>query len=307
MTIASIDGSFALHRARFVAGKNGTPTMSHTVAIFIKILFGILHQFHPSKVYVFLDRERSYHRLQLYPDYKGHRKEDADDPTLVAYKEAREFLLRVLPTLGFITVLKDGIEADDFAYMIAHSYESGVHITDDRDWFGNLFPGWSLFRPKANELISYDQFCTLVSHIDNPRMIYLIARAIIGDKSDNIPGIRGISWTQALSLALHIFNHTDCSGEKHGKKVLDKLDFIRYNIRIMTPVWILNSEEALVTLQEAEALVTKDFSHALLQWKSFYDQLENRESQREMMQLAFEYNTAVRGFSYETQERGIIC
>ena len=297
--IISIDGSFLLHRARFVAGKNGTPTRDHTISIFMSILLRTLGQFRPSKVYIYFDRERSYHRLKLYAAYKGHRKEDENDLTLVAYKLARDFLTEKLPKLGFITVLRDGIEADDFGYITAYKYAPGVHVTDDRDWFNNLFPNWSLFRPKANEFISYEQFCRMVSHTDNPRMIYLIARAITGDRSDNIPGIRGVPWEQALRLAPDVFARKELGHDKYAKKVREGMDLVRYNMNIMTPIWVIQSGEVLDALREAENEITRDFSSPLILWKSFYERLEEEEPQRDMKRLVLEYKSLVKRLSYE--------
>ena len=295
--ICSIDGSFMLHRARFVAGKNNTPTRDHTIAIFIGIFLRTLQQFRPSRVYIYFDRERSYHRLQLYADYKGQRKVDDTDPTLVAYKAARDFLVEVLPTLGFITILEDGIEADDFAYLTAKRYEPGVHITDDKDWFNNLFPQWSLYRPKAGELFSYDQFCTMVSHTENPRMIYLIARAIVGDRSDNIPGVRGVPWEQALVLAPRIFTREDLGSCKYAKKVLDNMGQVRHNINLMTPMWVIQSKEALQAFEKAEQSVETNLGGSFVRWSAFCDKLAP-VVQRDMVRSWVEYNGVVNKLSY---------
>lgn len=297
--ITSFDGSFMLHRARFVAGKNDTPTRDHTIAIFMNIFLRTLLQFKPSRVYIYFDRERSYHRMKLYADYKGQRKEKADDLTLVAYKEARAFLVNALPLLGFITILEDGIEADDFGYLVAHTYQGsqGVHITDDKDWFGSLFPGWSIFRPKAKEMISYEGFCEMVGCDEDPRMIYLIARAIVGDKSDNIPGIKGVPWDQALQLAPLISYREDLGDGKYAKKVLDKIDLVRHNIRIMTPMWVTRSAEAKEAFALAEATVSKDLSLPFVLWKGFYTELRS-EIQREMTRLSLDYNVVAKGLSY---------
>ncbi len=295
--ILAIDGSFALHRARFVAGKNGTPTRDHTVAIFMAIILRVLRQFTPSRVYIYFDRERSYHRLKLFPDYKGHRKNDVEEPSRIAYNISRDFLAEILPSLGFITILCDGIEADDFSYMTAYKYHPGVHVTDDRDWFGNLFPGWSLFRPQAKELISYEQFCTMVHNIENPRIIFLIARAIVGDKSDNIPGTRGVPWEQALLLAPSIFKRTNLEDTRYAKKVLANMEQIRHNINIMTPMWVMQSKEAILAFENAEAQVTKSFVNPLNMWKTFCDNLKG-DPKRDIVRLSFDYTSIVQGFSY---------
>lgn len=295
-SIASIDGSFMLHRARFVAGKNGTPTMEHTVALFTNILIRTLLHLTPKKVYIYFDRERSYHRTALYPDYKGQRKEDENDQTLTAYKLSREFLVSALPSLGFITVLKDGIEADDFAYKVAYSNAPGIHVTDDKDWFGNLFPGWSVFRPKAKEFVSYEKFVSLVNNGENPRMIYLIARAIVGDKSDNILGIRGIPWDEALSLAPRILSRQELGDSKYAKKVQENMPQVRKNITIMSPVWTVQSTDVHEALQQAEESVSTDFSNVFLLWHDFCEKIPLKGPQQDVFRLLCDYTHITQNF-----------
>lgn len=294
MSLLSIDGSFMLHRARFVVANKGTSSRDAVVALFMNMFMRLLIQFKASHVYIYFDRERSRHRLKLYPDYKGHRKEEEGDLSLVAYKLARDFLVEILPTLGFTTVLEDGIEADDFGYLTAHTYEQGIHVTDDKDWFGSLFPGWALFRPKANEYITYQDFCEMVSHHENPRMIYLIARAIVGDKSDNIPGIKKVKWEEALLLAPRIFLRQDLGDERYAQRVFDNLDQVRHNISIMTPMWVLRSEEAQAALKAAEEKREQNLSSPFVPWKRFYEQLDSF-FQRDMVRLSLDYNVVVKG------------
>jgi 5'-3' exonuclease len=297
--LVSIDGSFMLHRARFVAGKNGTPTRDHTVALFMKILIRTLVQFKPRRVYIYFDRERSYHRILLYPEYKGQRKEAEGDLTFVAYKEARAFLVDELPKLGIVTVLKDGVEADDFGYLTAHIYkaEKGVHVTDDRDWFTNLFPNWFLYRPKAKELVSYEEFCKKVLHAENPRMIFLIARAIVGDKSDNIQGIKGVTFDRALEIAPRILSREDLGDGRYAKKVREKMDQVYLNIKLMAPMWVLSSQEARATLLQAEDDVNHVHTNPFDNWKAFVAQL-SPQVHYELSRLIFDYNHLVRGFVY---------
>jgi len=290
--IASIDGSFFLHKSRFVAKKNDTPTRNHTILIFMRMLLNTLKPFPFTRVYIYFDRARSAHRLQLLPTYKANRKNEERDPSRIAYEEAREYLVTALPQIGFITVLEDQVEADDFAYLIAYGYEPGIHITEDRDWFGNLFPNWHIFLPRTNNLVSYTKFCNeIVQKTEKPRLIYTIARAIVGDRSDNIVGVRGVTWKNALPLAQRMVAREELGSDKHAKKVLENMDRVRQNINVINPVWVLHSDEAHTALLRAEQAVLPPQNGSLPTWREFCTPLEVEGLQGEFVRLWRDYNS----------------
>jgi DNA polymerase I len=295
--ILSIDGSYMLHRARYVAGKQGKPERDHIVLLFLRSLLTVAEKFSPTRIYIYFDRGKSKHRSKIHRKYKANRKKDKNDPTLKVYEEARDFLHQVLPKLGIISILLEGVEGDDFAHLIAanKSPSRGVHVSDDRDWFLNLYPGWYLFRPRADELISYEAFCDQVQNRDNPRAIYLMARAISGDKSDNIDGVKGFGWVTALEFASKLVCREDLGEGKKAAAIRDHMDVLRHNMNVMSPRWILNSEESKLVVREAEWRVVV-ISDSLSAWKLLCDKV-SPNVKPELMHWWNRYNAIVRGLS----------
>lgn len=289
--ICSVDGSYMLHRARYTCTKNNDIYWQNFVSLFLKILLNTLEQFSPTKVYVYFDRGRSIHRLKILESYKGNRKKDPDSLEEQAYDKSREFLYKHLPMIGFITVLEDGVEADDFAYLVACENKLGVHISDDRDWFLNLFPGWHLFRSKANELVSWENFCEMVEDYKNPRLIYLLTKSIMGDKSDNIPGVRGLGLKTAKKFASKILYKEDLGNSARAKSIKDNMDIIRRNMNIMNPYWIVLDEEARNTLYESENRVL-EILKPMVTWVNLSKELDSVTS--ELMLLYHNYNKIIR-------------
>ena len=295
--ILSIDGSFMLHRARFIAEKNEDITRAKMVLLFMRSLMTVLDQFTPTKVYVYFDKGRSKHRREILEAYKAQRVKDPDCPIQQTYDASRDWLHEYLPTIGIISVLEEGIEADDFAYLVAATNSPGVHVSDDKDWFVNLFPGWHLFRDKAGELHSYEDFCKLVNNNENPRLVYLATRAMVGDKSDNIYGVRGIGWKTAEQLAPKILNKEDLGNSARARAVNEHMDIVKRNMAVMNPIWILHSDEARGILEEAEEKVST-VRRPMDAWKAFGTELDPERGVLGLWAWWSKYNTLIRGINH---------
>lgn len=286
-----------LHRARYVSVKNDPEIhWKYFVTRFLKIFLGTLEQFNPTDVYIYFDRGRSIHRREILESYKGNRQKDETDPAEIAYSEARDFLHKTLPELGIISILEDGIEADDFAYLIGHKYSpdtSGVHISDDKDWYLNIFPNWYLYRARANELISWEDFCTIVGDDKFPRIMYLLTRAMVGDKSDNIPGLRGFGWETAKKFATKILYKEDLGNSSKAKMVENNMDLIRRNVSVMNTSWVIHNKEVIDIVDIAE-LDRKKVDQPLISWTSLTKELGGDP---ELMATWTKYNKLVRNLN----------
>lgn len=283
-----------LHRAKYVSIKNdGELDWRNFVVRFLKILLGTVEQFSPTKTYVYFDRGRSVHRREILESYKGNRVKDPDDPTEITYEKARDFLHNKLPELGIISILEDGIEADDFAFYIGHQYSpdvSGVHISDDKDWYLNLFPNWYLFRAKANDLTSWEDFCKMVGDDKNPRIIYLITRALVGDKSDNIYGLRGFGWETAKKFAPKILYREDLGTSSKAKSINENMDTVRRNISVMDTSWVIRNKEVKDIVKISENNI-KEISQPIITWNALVKELGGDS---ELMSFWTKYQAVVR-------------
>lgn len=274
-----VDGSFMLHRARFVAERQKILCWDYIVYLFMRSLIVSAEEtsFPFSSIYVLWDKGISTHRSKILPNYKAHRIRDPDDSGYKEYKKARGFLHENLPLLGVISVLYEGIEADDFAYLISSKNEVGVHVSDDRDWFLNIFPKWILFRPRANETITYNRLCELTLEKVWPRVTYLISKSMVGDRSDNVPGINGIGWGYAKKFAPLIVNKKSLGLGIKAQLVEENMSLVRRNMALMDPSWVVNSHEASDELKQSEEKVSKLDNH-LKRWKEFHDKLPEKKT-----------------------------
>ena len=95
--------------------------------------------------------------------------------------------------MPIIQVAIDGIEADDIiGYIVGQNYYDGwekIIVSSDKDFFQLASDTIKVYRPIQNKFVTVGGLLeTDKVHPNN----YALARAIVGDKSDNLPGVKGI-------------------------------------------------------------------------------------------------------------------
>ena len=92
--------------------------------------------------------------------------------------------------IGFPLVEIEGVEADDvIAYVVQHKkYEEWekVIVSSDKDFFQLISDDCKLYRPIQDQLVDYP---TLVENFKIHPRNFALARSLVGDKSDNLPGV----------------------------------------------------------------------------------------------------------------------
>ncbi len=164
---------------------------------FIRSIRSTLYEFKGvDRVIVVFDQGRSERRKALYPEYKANRKvNDEVDPDGLTYIEKFNTQIRilryVLPKLGAKIVQLPGREGDDLMALIPRLLGSALTIiaTDDRDLLQLVSPTVHVWRPIAQQLVTLDSF---EEYAKSKREFFLLYKAIIGDKSDNIIGVKGV-------------------------------------------------------------------------------------------------------------------
>jgi len=144
-------------------------------------------------------------RFKLFPDYK--KKWDTSDERMVLVEEMNEQELRlkaILRAMGVQQYYGDGCEADDVIGRLATEAmargKSVVIYTGDSDLRQLVTDGITVVAPgrRAKDTV-YDREKVIEKHFVPPELI-ADQKALAGDKSDNIPGIRGIGPKTAASL-----------------------------------------------------------------------------------------------------------
>ncbi len=195
-----IDGNSLLNRAYYAMTvfmtKDGLPT--NGIFGFIKLLFKIIEDEHPTHLAVAFDVHAPTFRHKLYGDYKGTRKPMPEE--LVKQVPVLKDLLRAMQ---ICMVELEGYEADDVIGTLAGSFENMQTLiyTGDRDAYQLVGENVDVCFTKKGvsdlDRLTAENFTEKTGL--QPWQI-IEEKAIMGDSSDNIPGIKGIGPKGALAL-----------------------------------------------------------------------------------------------------------
>ncbi len=193
-----VDGSGLVHRAfhaiRGLRNSQGMPT--NALYGLATMLRKLLRERRPEYAAVVFDAGRETFRNQMYAAYKANRPPAPED-LAVQFPYAR----RIASALGFLVLEVPGYEADDvIATLTEKARSAGFEVvieSGDKDLFQLVGDGVVVHDPMRN--ITYDREGVLVKIGVPPEGMrdYL---ALVGDASDNVPGVRGIGEKGAAEL-----------------------------------------------------------------------------------------------------------
>lgn len=199
-----IDGHSILNRAFF-----GIPDLTnseglHTNAVygFLNILFKILEEEKPNYLTVAFDLSAPTFRHKMFADYKGTRKPMAEE-----LREQVPLMKEMLAAMGVTVVTKEGYEADDILGTIAKRSEAeGLEVSvvsGDRDLLQLATDHIKIRIPKTKrtgtEIEDYYTRDVIEKYQVTP-VEFIDVKALMGDTSDNIPGVPGIGEKTATAL-----------------------------------------------------------------------------------------------------------
>ncbi len=197
-TLFLIDGSSFLYRAYYGLRPLHTPQGAPVQAVygFCRMIKKLIEKFDAHNVVLIWDSKGKTDRHQLFPDYKGNRQEPPSD-----LFEQKELIVAFANAIGLKQYSKVGIEADDLMYSFAQwwskSGNKSIIITSDKD----------MGQAIDDNIVIYDSFKDLIIDKDvfNERMGFDPSKTVfyfslVGDSSDNIPGVKGIGAKGALEL-----------------------------------------------------------------------------------------------------------
>lgn len=202
--IVLIDGHSILNRAFF-----GLPDLTnaeglHTNAIygFLNIMFKILEEEKPEYLTVAFDVHAPTFRHEMYEEYKGTRKPMAEE-----LRQQVPVIKEVLQTMGVKILEKAGLEADDILGTLSRICESKemevVIISGDRDLLQLATEHTKIRIPKTKktgtEIEDYYAADVKEKYLVSPTE-FIDVKALMGDASDNIPGVPGIGEKTATKI-----------------------------------------------------------------------------------------------------------
>jgi len=194
-----IDGNSFCYRAyyaiRHLSNSKGQPT--NAIFGFVSMIKKIIKDEKPSMMAVAFDLKAPTFRHKKYKDYKVHRKPMPED--LVSQLP---YIKRLVQTLNIPIYEKEGYEADDVLATIAVEAKSkGVDTfiaTGDKDMLQLIGPHIKVYNPQKEGIIYGEKEVKKRYGVKPDKITDLMA--LMGDTSDNVPGVPGIGEKTAKDL-----------------------------------------------------------------------------------------------------------
>ena len=217
-----------------------TATGQHTNAVygFVSMLTRLLETEKPTHIAVAFDVSRHSFRTEEYPEYKGTR-----DATPEEFKGQVELIREVLDAMGIVSLAREGFEADDIlatlAYRAGNDGATVLVVSGDRDSFQTvtdnvtvLYPGTGpgdlrRMTPQAVE-----------EKYGVPPDRYPEIAAIVGETSDNLPGVPGVGpktaaqWINKYDGLDNLIARAEEIGGKRGAALREHIDDVVRNRRL---------------------------------------------------------------------------
>lgn len=223
-----IDGSSLLHRAFYALPLLTTKKGLYTNGVygFLTMLYKVSEEYNPDYICVAFDRKGPTIRHKTYDQYKGTRQETPSE-----LSQQFPLIREILGHMNITTMDMNDYEADDIAGTWARIGEENsletILVTGDRDYLQLASDKTKVIITKKGitETEEYDKKKILEEYGIEPRQ-FIELKGLMGDKSDNIPGVPGIGEKTGLKL-LHeyasienIYNNLD---NVRGKKLKENL------------------------------------------------------------------------------------
>ena len=203
-TLYLIDGSAIAYRSYFgmirnrLTTSNGQPTGA-TYA-FVKSLLKIINERKPDYIGMVFDAPEKTFRHKIYPEYKATREAMPDD--LVSQLPQ---MFKITEAMNIPVIISPGYEADDIiGTLVLEAKKKGISVfmvTGDKDFMQLLGYDIYMYKPASGnkdvEIISSDEVVEKWGVRPDQIADYL---GLVGDSSDNIPGVKGIGPAKARPL-----------------------------------------------------------------------------------------------------------
>lgn len=236
--VVLVDGSSYFYRAFHalppLTNSKGQPTGAiYGVANMIKRL---LKDYEPDKVAVVFDAKGKTFRDELYEDYKGNRP-----PMPPELRDQFQPLLSVLEAMGLPLLIIDGVEADDVIGTLAEEATEKGHCvlisTGDKDMAQLVNDEVTLINTMTNKRYDPDAVQEKFGVKPNQIIDYL---ALVGDKSDNIPGVNkcgpktAVKWLDEYQNLDNLVENADKIDGKVGENLRAGLSQLRLSRQLVT-------------------------------------------------------------------------
>lgn len=195
-----IDGNslgHAQHNATKLSVRKSDGGEFQTQAIFgmVKSMRQLLERYPGWKILILWDGEAQW-RKAIHPAYKENRKakNEVEQAHKNAYKAQSAFIRKAMSLLGILQTFATTLEADDMAGILVKKLSAAgeqiVLVSGDRDWLQLVRPGVTWFDPIRDHTVNISNFAEFTGYFTPEEFVQ--GKALMGDTSDNVPGVGGI-------------------------------------------------------------------------------------------------------------------
>lgn len=204
----------------------------HATIGFISYVIKQIRLYSITKAVVVFDSDSSKERLEVLPSYKQNRNNDWDNMSFdeIPFNE-EENIVKCLKFLGIKVIYSLGMEADDVIASIVKLFEKENEVivsSFDSDFFQLINSNVKVLRYRGKASVLYDEALFMDKFGFSPDK-YVLYKAIVGDTSDNILGVKGIGLVTGRRIVKEEANLS--------KKVIEALEsnreLIERNIKLI--------------------------------------------------------------------------
>jgi len=257
-----IDGHSVAYRAFYAlpAENFSTSTGQHTNAVygFLSMLINVLRDEAPTHVAVAFDVSRQTFRSEQWGGYKANRGASPDE-----FKGQVDLIKEVLNALNIEHLEMDGFEADDIIATLARQASAArwetLICTGDRDSLQLVDDATTVLYPRkgVSDLMRFTP-ASVQERYGVPPGRYPELAALVGESSDNLPGIPGVGpktaakWLTEYDGLENLLRHADEVRGKAGEALRERLDDVRRNRELNALVADLPLERGLGDLERRD-------------------------------------------------------
>lgn len=204
---------------------------------FCKMLINVLQKIEPKYIVVAFDAGRHTFRHDIFEDYKGTRGPTPDD-----LKRQLPILKELLNEMGIKVIEMPDIEADDLIGSCARKFSGDkILVSGDRDLLQLIKSDTKVWLTQKGitDVLEVDEAVLKEKYGVEPYQVVEM-KAIMGDSSDNIPGVKGIGEKTALKLITeyqnidNIYNNIDKIGGKLHELLVQNKDMAYLSKKLAT-------------------------------------------------------------------------
>lgn len=210
----------------------------------------LIDRFKPNSVIIAWDKGRSQPRMEMYPEYKAQRAKNKKPEDAEAIPKNIGIAQSIFKNLPVKQIIVDGVEADDIlGYMVHRLKGKKIIVSNDQDFLQLIQPKVYQFLPNNNKLIGTKN---VEKFLEVPVEKYLLWKAMVGDSSDNIKGVKGVGPKTATKII----------NDDNGIIKKEWLPIIERNVELMNIGLVLTNENIVDIKRQYALEKNKEFNLA---------------------------------------------